>query len=327
MHPKRRWETQPAFEVGVEDLDHDEIVATLEAAIASGRLADPGTRDVLAILRGLGLMRRNQLLNAAVVLFARKNRLLPDYPQCTLRLARFRGIDKNEFIDQRQVPGNAFELLAEAGQFIRSHVPVAGRIVPELFHRVDDPLYPPVALREALANAICHRDYASPSGSVSLAIFDDRLEIANAGRLAFGLTVEDLERLHRSRPPNPLVAGVFYRRGMIEQWGRGTLAILELTERAGLPRPSFEVRAGEFVVSFKPSNYVPPSQARHDLTGLQQEILEILAREGGLSSGRLRPLLSTRVTEWKILTELKTLAHLGLVKKLGVTRGVRWIVP
>lgn len=56
---------------------------------------------------------------------------------------------------------------------MRDHLPVAGRILPNLFKRVDDLLYPPTALREAIANAICHRDYSIAGGSVSIAIFDD----------------------------------------------------------------------------------------------------------------------------------------------------------
>jgi hypothetical protein len=80
------------------------------------------------------------------------------------------------------------------------------------------------------------------------------------------------------------------------------------------------------VVRFSPTAYVPPSVVRHQLTALQQEILQVLAREGGLSSDRLRPLLSVAVSEKRALEELRTLTHLDLVQKLGVTRGVRWVV-
>lgn len=326
MHPTSRWETQQAFELGIDDLDAEQLAATAGAALAGGRLAHPVSRDVPDLLRGFGLIRGDRLLNAAVALFGRADRLLPYYPQCLLRLAVFRGTDKSEFRDHRQVVGNAFDLLREADRFIRTHVPVTGKVVPGLFERVDDPVYPPEALREALANAICHRDYSQPGGSVSLAIYDDRLEITNTGRLPFGLSVEELSRPHASHPYNPLVAGVFYRRGIIEQWGRGTLKILELTARAGLEAPVFEVRGGEVVVRFSPTAYVPPSVARHTLTPLQQEILQVLAREGGLSSDRLRPHLSVSVSEKRALQELRTLAHLGLVDKRGVTRGVRWVL-
>jgi ATP-dependent DNA helicase RecG len=326
MHPTSRWETQRAHAFAMADLDVDQLTTTVEAAITNGRLGDPGTREPGALLRGLGLLDGDHLLNAAVALFAREDRLLPFYPQCSLRLAAFRGTDKSEFRDQRQATGSVFELLEHADRFLRMHLPVSGRVLPNVFERVDDPLYPPVALREALANAFCHRDYASAGGAVSLAIYDDRLEISNPGRLPAGFEVEDLSRPHTSNSPNPTMARVLYRRGIIEAWGRGTLKILELTARAGLPSAEFHAAGGEVIVRFSPERYVPPSQARHELTPLQQEMLAILAREGGLSSDKLRPLLSQEIREDKALSELHTLVHLGLVRKIGVTRGVRWVV-
>src|SRR5205807_719288 len=106
----------------------------------------------------------------------RTERVSRDYPQCLLRVARFRGTDRTEFLDNRQFSGHAFRLLLHAERFLRENLPVAGRVSPGLFERVDDPLYPPTALREALANAICHRDYSIGGGSVAAAIYDDRLE-------------------------------------------------------------------------------------------------------------------------------------------------------
>ena len=111
---------------------------------------------------------------------------------------RFRGNDKTEFLDNRQEWGHAFDLLQRAQRFLRDHLPVAGRIVPNVFERVDDPVYPPAALREAIANALCHRDYGAVGGAVSVAIFNDRLEIASTGILPFDLTPEDLKRPHAS---------------------------------------------------------------------------------------------------------------------------------
>ncbi|MBV9109469.1 MAG: putative DNA binding domain-containing protein [Gemmatimonadetes bacterium] len=326
MHPAQRWETQHAHGISIEDLDVAQIVTTVEAGIAKGRIGDPGTREARALLRGFGLLDGDRLLNAAVALFARGDRLLPFYPQCSARLAAFRGSDKAEFIDNRQIAGNVFDILEHADRFVRMHVPVAGRIVANLFERVDAPLYPPLALREALANAVCHRDYGTPAGTVGVAIYEGRLEISNPGRLPAGLSVDDLARPHASMPWNPLIASVLFRRGVIESWGGGTTRILELTERTGLANAEFEIRGPELVTRFSPNGYVAPSKARYELTPLQQEILEVLAREGGLSSERIRPLLSRSVSDHTALSALRTLAHLGLVRKIGVTRGVRWIV-
>lgn len=104
--------------------------------------------------------------------------------------------------------------------------------------------YPLDALRESLVNAICHRDYIPHGGSIDLAIYDDSLEIWNNGELAFGLTVDQLKQNHKSLPWNPIVANVFYRRGMVESWGRGTQRIVELCTRAGLPEPVYFEQAG-----------------------------------------------------------------------------------
>jgi len=132
LHSTVRWESEPASGWTIADLDATEIVRTLEEAIRRGRADDPGTRDPAEILRGLGLLRDGQILRAAVVLFARADRLLPDYPQCLLRVARFKGLDKTEFLDNRQFYGNAFDLLVRADRFLRDHLPVAGRVVPNL---------------------------------------------------------------------------------------------------------------------------------------------------------------------------------------------------
>ncbi len=235
LHGEQRWENQPAAGWTTADLDATEVTRTIEEAIRRGRAEDPGTRDPEAVLRGLGLMKDGKLLRAAVVLFGKAARVEAEFPQCLLRVARFKGTDKTEFLDNRQFAGHAFDLLTHASRFLRENLPVAGRVQPGLFERIDDPLYPPVALREALANAICHRDYSIGGGSIAVAVYDDRLEITSSGTLHFGLTAEALFEPHESLPWNPLIARVFYRRGIIESWGRGTLR--RLCDGALSPKP------------------------------------------------------------------------------------------
>ena len=199
LHGQLRWENEPAPDWTVDDLDRSEITRTLDEAIRRRRAEDPGTREPTELLRGFGLIHDDRLLRAAVVLFGRSERVGAEYPQCMLRVARFRGIARtDEFLDNRQFHGNAFKLLGSAERFFRESLPIAGRIEPDLFERVDDPLYPPPALREALANAICHRDYSIGGGSVAAAIYDDRLEVTSSGRLHFGLTPEALFEPHES---------------------------------------------------------------------------------------------------------------------------------
>ncbi|MGA9779113.1 MAG: RNA-binding domain-containing protein [Limisphaerales bacterium] len=325
LHGETRWENEPAAGWSVADLETNEIIRTLEESIRRGRVEDPGVRDPAEVLRGLGLMRDGQLLRAAVVLFGRAERLEATLPQCLLRVARFRGRDKTDFLDNRQFHGNAFELLLRAERFLRDNLPVAGRVQPGLFERVDDPMYPPVALREALANAVCHRDYSIGGGSVAVALYDDRLEITSSGTLHFGLTSDALFHPHESLPWNPLIARVFYRRGVIEAWGRGTIKIAELVTRAGLPPPEIEEAGGCVVVRFRPSNYVPPSRVAQNVTERQRQVLTLLAgNPNGMALREIRAGLSVAATERQVREDLAVLKVLGLANSDGHGRGARW---
>ncbi len=324
LHGERRWENEPAPGWGVDDLDRDEIVRTLEEAIRRGRAGDPGTRDPAALLRGFGLIRGDRLLRAAVVLFGRPDRVEREYTQCMLRVAKFRGTDRTEFLDNRQFHGNAFELLNRAERFFRENLPIAGRIEPGLFERVDDPLYPPEALREALANAICHRDYSIGGGSVAAAIYDDRLEVTSSGTLHFGLTAESLFEPHESLPWNPLIAQAFYRCGIIEQWGRGTIKMRELTTNAGLPAPEIEDAGGCVTVRFRPESYVP-RRVEREVTERQRAILSLLAgARTGYALREIIPQLENSPTERQVRDDLRILRTLGLAMCEGHGRGARW---
>lgn len=327
LHAVQRWENEVAAGWTVEQLDRTEITRTLEEAIRRGRVEEPGTRDTFEILRGLSLTKGDQLLRAAVVLFG-KDELMPvEYPQCFLRLARFRGTDRNEFLDNKQVHGHAFDLMRRAERFLIDNLPIAGRVVPGLFERQDDPLYPLEALREALANAFCHRDYSLGGGSVAVGIYDDRLEITSSGGLHFGLTPDDLWRPHESQPWNPLVAGVFFRRGYIEKWGRGTLKLAELTEKAGLPRPDIDLIPGAVVVRFLPSRYVPPQKVKHDVSEAQQTLLELLSEAStqGMAVGALaKKVESTGLHYRQVRRQLDLLREFGLVEMRGDKRGAKW---
>lgn len=323
FHGEQRWETELAEGWTVNDLQSDELSRSIEEAVRRGRMSEPGTRDPLELLRGFGLLRNNQLFRAAVVLFGRQERLEAEYPQCLLRVAKFKGTDKTEFLDNRQFGGNVFRLLNLAEQFLRESLPIAGRVVPHLFERADDPLYPPIALREALANAFCHRDYSIGGGSVGVAIYDDRLEISSSGTLHFGLTPQKLLEPHESLPWNPMMARVFHRRGIIESWGRGTIKMVELAEKAGQPRPEIEESGGCVVVRFQPGRYVAPQQIKRDLTKRQRSILQFLAtKSSGLSRAEIAKAL--RLPLLTVRDELERLRSLEMVETYGYGRGAVW---
>ncbi|MEA3311635.1 MAG: putative DNA binding domain-containing protein [candidate division WOR-3 bacterium] len=121
-----RWETQVAEGWSIEDLDTEEILRTARRGIETGRLPESTGSDPAEILERFDLMTDRGILNAAVVLFGRE--FLPDYPQCGLRMARFKGLSKIEFLDNRQIHAHAFQLLEEAMLFMRRHLPIAGNV-------------------------------------------------------------------------------------------------------------------------------------------------------------------------------------------------------
>lgn len=325
LHTAGRWENESVAEgVTTADLDEAEIQLTVDNALRAGRLEPPRSRELETVLRGLGLIVDDQLLNAAVVLYGKGSRLEATYPQCAIRLARFRGKDRlADFSDTRQYWGHAFELLRRAESFLRDHVPIAGRVVPGRLVREDHPAYPPRATREALANALCHRDYAIPGGAVAVAMYDDHLEITNPGALHFGMTPEQLTRPHESKPWNPIIAGVFYRAGVIERWSSGTLNILDWCQENGNPTPTWSQDAGSVLVTFHPSPAPEAGGAESGLESGARVGLESEARVGGdalvanlLSSLKAGP-----------LSRLQIARHLGHARVSGaVNRSIRQLM-
>lgn len=326
MHAERRWENEPATGWSVDDLDSAEIQKSVSEAIRRGRLDDPGTREPSELLQGMKLFKDGVLLRAAAVLFGRADQIESDMPQCRLRVARFRGVDRTaDLLDNRQFFGNAFALLSAAERFLRETLPIAGRFEPDRFDRIDQPLYPQPATREAIANALCHRDYSIVGGSVGIAVYDDRLEVTSTGGLHFGLTPEQLFASHESMPWNPLIARAFYRRGMIEEWGRGIARIVEQTKLAGLGPPEIEEAVGCVTVRLRNNRYVAPQGGRVDPDQRRSAILALLTEaDRPLAIREISDRLGFRASRSTLLDDLAALRDEGLVALEGRGRSARW---
>jgi len=188
--------------------------------------------------------------------------------------------------------------------------------------RVRLPKYPTEALWEAIINALCHRDYTEGGGGVDVAIYDDRLEVTSTGGLHFGLTVEQLRTEHQSRPWNPLVAGAFYRRGMIESWGRGTLRIGNLMREAGLPAPEFLDTGLSVTVKFSSSN--PRKPERGKLSDIQEAILDVLEKRGELPVREIHNHLADRYSREQVRRNLDHLRANHFVVLRGATNRSTW---
>ncbi len=235
-----KWERKVNPNLTIDSLDDDLIHRVVEGGIRRGRLSDEAKNDnTPTILNRLKLTRNGTLRNSAVILFGND---LTDYPQALLRLARFRGNDKSEFIDNRQIYANIFELASGAMDFFFKHLSLSGSTHNRI-EREDELEIPYDALREAVVNSLCHRAWQQEASSIGIAIYEDRVEIENAGRFPATLfpqrlTAEEVsENNNTSLPPNPDIANVMFIGGLIEHWGRGLSMMNKKCVQVGLPKP------------------------------------------------------------------------------------------
>jgi predicted HTH transcriptional regulator len=168
---------------------------------------------------------------------------------------------------------------------------------------------PPVAVREAIINAVAHADYAQRGAPIRVAIFDDRLEIENPGLLPFGLTVEDLEQ-GVSKLRNRVIGRVFHALGLIEQWGSGIQRMNAACREAGLVEPRLEEIATRFRVTIFTSQVNRPA-----LDEIDQTIVDGLSDGTGKLTSEIATVigLTSRATR----TRLARLVGIGLLREVG----------
>lgn len=261
---KFAWERQAADGISLADLDEKRIQGAVRLGVERGRMpATAETESLESLLNKWNLMRDGKVLNGAVALFGKN---LSGYTQMSLRLARFRGMDKNEFLDSSRADGNFFDLLDAGMSFLFKHLSQSGKIVG--FQKEEQLEIPAEALREALTNALCHRQLEKYNLTPSIAVYDDRLEIENPGRLPFDLTPETIKQAHASYPYNPLIAEVLFKSSFLENWGSGVGRMVDACHAQGVPEPEYEVSGGFVRIVFKRGN---PGVAQTDPNLIQSD--------------------------------------------------------
>ncbi|MNX45297.1 hypothetical protein D3C86_758050 [compost metagenome] len=200
----------------------------------SGNRMKEIVKTPLDFLTYYGLFQNGQFTNAAVILFAREPfRFLP---QSRVRIAVLNdGKTGDKFTSDELLEGNIFENLSAIQKFLEKNLTFSGNFTDNSWQRKDDFVYPMSALREGIVNALVHSDYSLNSGSISILIYPDRLEITNVGKLPMPLS--ELKKNHLSMPQNPDIAHVFFLKGYMEKIGRGTLKIIEACKTANLKTP------------------------------------------------------------------------------------------
>lgn len=185
--------------------------------------------------------------------------LLSDQCVHTLKIAVFQGSQKTVFLDRRELTGSLLEQLEEA----YSYIDLSNRTKAEFagFERIDRRNYPAEAIREALLNAIVHRDY-SIRASTLISIFDDRIEIVSIGGLVRGISYDDI-MLGVSVLRNEHLANVFYRLKLIEAYGTGILKIRESYSDSG-KKPKIEVSDNAFKITLPNLNFISENEEKNE---------------------------------------------------------------
>jgi len=205
----------------------------------------------------------------------------------------------------------------------------------EGIQRVESYPMPASALREAVLNAIIHRDYAVPS-PIQIRVHADRLLIWNPGELPDHWSSEMLLRQHPSKPFNPSVANAFFRAGEIEAWGRGIQRVFEACREEGTPEPRIRVEPGDLWFELPFSEAYLASVSTELPEGTTQETrgkTREKTREKVLRLIRRQPSITTRelaeeigITAKGIEWQLGKLKAGGVLRRVGSDKGGHWEV-
>ena len=212
----------------------------------------------------------------------------------------------------------------------------------EGIQRIEKYFVPDAALREAVLNALCHKDYASGI-PIQISVYADKLYISNCGRLPEHWTTDSLFVKHPSKPYNPNIAHVFYLAGFIESWGRGVEKICVACENDGAPIPEYSVNPGDIMIKFSAAKSM--QQKEEDRVGekvgeneVENEVEKTAETKFSLEEKILALLLGNpNITKKKIESELsvshstvdrimKKMKEANIIERVGSDRNGYWKV-
>jgi len=291
---------------GLEDVDFNAVKNFVEVAKKRGRLNVLENEDLKTILEKLELIYDNKATRSLILLFGSNPQRYFSY--AVVRIAKFRG---GEIEDEITIDGNLFNQVEETLKFIRKHINVKFKIRDKA-QREEIWDYPPEALREAVINAIVHRDY-SEIDEIQIKIFDDRIIFWNPGALPYELRIEDLYKPHPSRPRNKLIAKIFYYFGYIEKWGSGIERILRSLRDYNLPEPKFEEVFGGFQVTFYKDVYTEEYLRSLGLNDRQIKAVFYVKEKGSITNKEYQELF--KVSRQTATRDLSDLVKLGIFER------------
>lgn len=251
------------------------------------------------------------------------------YPSLTVTFLHLAGTEIAQqeseeplYLDNREFGGRIPDIVEEAWGVLYSKMARRGTV--EGVRRMEEPQYPQVAVREALVNAIAHRDYGRPGSFIQVRLFADRLEVQSPGGLAGGLTVDEL--VYEQYTSNPHIMRLLEDYGYVERRGVGIDQMVQAMREANLPEPEFDDRGTSFWVTLRGD---PAEARRADLVKLglndrQIEAIDVMRERGRLTNREYQERFD--VSERTALYDLSGLVDAGIALAVSSGRGRRYIL-
>jgi ATP-dependent DNA helicase RecG len=265
-------------------------------------------------LTHLNLLDNSQPSCGAILLFGKTPQRF--FPVATVKCLYFYGIKIEKPISSYQIySGTLFEQVDQAVDFVMSKL---DRVVTP---REDQPAsdvrseIPYKAIREAIINAVAHRDYSS-NASVQVTVFSDRVEVRNPGALPVGLTPDRLREPHSSIPRYPLICNPLFLAHYIEQAGTGTLDMISLLQKAGIPEPDFEQQGNEFVVTIWRDWLTDAVMTALSINERQKQAIKFVKEKSRINNSEYQELV--KISMRNASRDLTDLVEKGIFEKKGI---------
>jgi ATP-dependent DNA helicase RecG len=242
----KRWDAVPVPNVSINDLKKETFDFFRKKAVKAQRIEDDVLTDTNEQLaENLQLIENEYLKRAAILLFHPN----PDkfVTGAYIKIGFFETDDDLRFQDE--IHGNVFEQVEKTTDLLFTKY-IKSSISYEGLNRVEKYEYPKDAVREALLNAVSHKDY-SGGVPIQISVYKDKIILWNEGQLPENWTIEKLLNKHPSKPYNPDIANALFRSGYIESWGRGTLKMINECVQFGIPKPKYFYDMSGFWVEFR----------------------------------------------------------------------------
>lgn len=321
------WDGVPEPHFQVADASPEALALFSQKAARGGRMNEHVLLDSRkTILDNLELLDGKNLKRAACLLFSdRPERYVSG---AWIKIGYF--VTDDDLRYQDEIHGNLFGQVEKTlemllAKYLKAYISYDG------LQRVETYLFPRGALREALLNAVVHKDYSSGI-PIQISVYEDRIVFWNSGQLPQDWTLERLLGKHPSHPFNPLLANAFFRAGYIESWGRGIEKIARECREHDISPPTFDVALSGLMVTFQanPQRDVANKQVGEkvgekvgeELTGNQRKILTALGQNPRLAAKDLASIVG--ISSRKIEQNIAKLKAQGCLRRIGPAKGGYW---